>query len=187
MCRACPLSHNADFLCSHVYSDKFHVWAICPITELSAGSSHSCSQHTVTSAWAVVFACVRFICVWHHISQPHLRVGLNALQLLVLLKALISALTSSGEQVNKQIVLKKALSLNAHTHAYTDTAVWAHLFPWRSELIPAWSHKPHAYFKLKSASPLPTTLSVYQLWPFLHPPPHLACFCFHLTVSLFTS
>ena len=117
---ACPLSHNTDFFSSHVYSDKFHVRAICPITELSTGSSHSCSQYTVTSAWAVVFACVRFVCVCHHISQPHLRVGRNALQLLVLLKALISALTSSGGQVNKQIMLKEASNLNAHTciHRY---------------------------------------------------------------------
>lgn len=35
-----------------------------------------------------------------------------------------------------------------HTHAYTDTAVWAHLFLWRSELIPAWGHRPHAHYKL---------------------------------------
>lgn len=40
-----------------------------------------------------------------------------------------------------------------HTHAYTDTAAWAHLFLWRSELIPAWSHKchrPHARYKLST-------------------------------------
>ena len=53
-----------------------------------------------------------------------------------------------GEQVNKQIMLKEAWSLNAHTHAVTDTAVWAHLLLWRSELIPAWSHRSHDRYKL---------------------------------------
>lgn len=37
-----------------------------------------------------------------------------------------------------------------HTHANTVTAVWAHLFLWQSELIPAWSHRPHDQYKLQT-------------------------------------
>lgn len=75
--------------------------------------------------------------------------------------------------------------MNAHTHAYTDTAVWAHLFLWRSELIPAWSHRPCADYKLK-ISPSPPCLHLFfpsYVFFLSHFPPHLF-FCFHLCVPL---
>lgn len=50
-------------------------------------------------------------------------------------------------------MLKEAWSINTHTHAYTDTAVWTHLFLWRSELIPAWSHMPIINSKVSRSPP----------------------------------
>lgn len=136
-----------------------HVLAICHITEPAAGSSlgpHSlpCGCFLFVCGWACTLVCsLNFpplcllagtngqVCggiLWECYPSDCIRVDDQ-------IKGASFHISLHGEQVNKQITPKEAWNMNAHTHASTDTAVWAHLLLWRSELIPAWNRKPHAY------------------------------------------
>lgn len=58
MIKAWLWSQNKQYFCLHVCSGMLCVCAICHITELTTGSSHSwqtrCNQHTVSVPWCVM-------------------------------------------------------------------------------------------------------------------------------------